>query len=263
MLDSKPKRKYKAAPMVRTVTVVFDVVGGCSDIIIAGTNAESAEVLVTDPNSLIWGDDTEWGTGGLGVSVEDWDAIAGQDWDDIGGDDWGGGANDDVCCEWANTEIAISASVIQRSKSEALFITLDQSVTVPCRVSMEFTGQGTIEIGAASANLSESYGNRDPNYGMKIGRIDYSIKDVNSNGSSYYFKKDIVRTFDINALFTNENAFLLLDNFDAIGEEPTGWKLTKTEGNEYVVFGKFDGPPVISNDHISHSNVSFRIVEVL
>ena len=130
---------------------------------------------------------------------------------------------------------------------------------------MEIFGPGgvAVEAGVVSANIVNTYGDKNPNYGMGESRLDYSVKAENSNGSMYYKKRDIVRSYDILVQTTREEAINLENSFDNLGEIPSGWKLTDLQGNDFVVYGKFDGPPQISHSYPQHSDVNFRIIEVL
>lgn len=235
--DEHPRRVYKAEEYVNTATVTLGVVGGCDSFILAGTNATGVDVSVEDPNAIEWRDGSEW--------------------------------RDDSY--WVNRDFSASATVTQRSDSEALWLDLDEAIGVPALVSLTLmsTVGTTLQVGVIRANSAESYEDEDgdlpidPDYGLSESRIDYSIIDTNSNGSEYYKKRDIVRTFGVSVFMPTSKYYKLMESYDTYGQQPMGWKLTDIESNNWVVFGKFDGPPVGTYNHHFYTNVTFTITEVL
>jgi hypothetical protein len=230
LLDEHPKRVWKVA-FGHTATLTADVVGGCSDIMLAGTNAMSATLTVIDPNEIEWEAGVDWEAG----------------------------------IEWAELDSTPAITVTQRSSSRSLWVELSQPVTIPCQLSLSLTCDGgeTLYAGVASAGLADDYGGRNPSYGLGHERIDYGIMAENSNGSFYYKQRDNVRSFDVNGLFLTEDAIRLLDSFSSLGYYPSAWRLTDKTGNEWVVFGRFSGSPKISHQYPQHSNAQFQIIEVL
>lgn len=231
LLDEHPKRQWKAASGVYSATLTAEVIGGCSDIMIAGTNAASASVTVADPNEIDWEAGIDWETG----------------------------------VEWASLPAALTASVIQRSQSQSLWIQLSDTVEIPCEVAIELTGPGGTAVfaGVVLAGIADTYGDRNPSYGMEHTRIDFGITAENSNGSFYYKKRDNVREFSVNGIAIRSDAIRLLDTFDALGSNPSAWKLTDETGNDFVVFGRYADSPQIRHNYFSHSEFSFSIIEVL
>lgn len=231
MLDEHPKRRFVAPDDVFAVEITADISGGCSDILLAGTNADSAVVSVVDPNEMSWGDDDTWGDGDI----------------------------------WANTTVSVTGAIVQNSQSQAMLIELSDTVDVPCVATINlrsFPGS-TFYCGIATANIAETYGGKNPRYGISNQLVDYSIIDENSNGSRYYKKRDVVRSWNLSALMTRENALKLRDNFILYGELPHGWKLTDGESTDWVAYARFDGPPTISHDYLTMSTVNFNLTEVL
>jgi hypothetical protein len=231
LLDEHPKRQWKAASGVYAATLTAEVIGGCSDIMIAGTNAAGAEVTVTDPNSIDWEAGIDWETG----------------------------------VDWASLPGSLTASVIQRSQSQALWIQLSNSVDIPCVVALVLDGPGgeTVYAGVVVAAIADTYGDRNPRYGMEHTRIDFGITAENSNGSFYYKKRDNVREFSVDGIALRADAIRLLDTFDILGSNPSAWKLTDHDGNDFVIFGRYAGSPQVKHNYFSHSDFSFSIVEVL
>lgn len=105
----------------------------------------------------------------------------------------------------------------------------------------------------------------NPQYGLNESLVDYSIKRQNANGSSYYNKRDIVRTFSGTNIMNRDQYFyvVMLDIAQTIGEEPIPWKITDIATDKWAVFARFEGMP--SGSHIlpTHSNISFTLLEVV
>jgi hypothetical protein len=231
MLDEHPKRPWKAEGSANTATITADVVGGCSDIMFAGTNAANAEVTVSDPNAIAWESGVSWESG----------------------------------VEWASLPAALTATVTQRSASRSLWIQLSDTVEIPCEVEVVLTGPGgeAVYAGVMVAGIAETYGGRNPQYGIQQSKQDYSIFDENSNGSFYYKKRDIVRSFECQGIFTRANSLHLQESFGYLGKNPSAWRLTDEVGNDWVVFGRFPDSPKINHSYFSHSVVNFNVIEVL
>lgn len=231
MLDEHPKRPWKAATGVSVATITAGVVGGCSDIMFAGTNAASASVTVTDPNAIEWESGLDWETG----------------------------------VDWAELPAALTATVTQRSASRSLWIQLSDTVEIPCEVEVVLSGPGgeAVHAGVMYAGIAATYGGRNPQYGLQQSKTDYSIFDENSNGSFYYKKRDIVRSFECQGLFTRAEALNLQESFGSLGKNPSAWRLTDETGNDWVVFGRFADSPKVNHAYFHHSIASFSIIEVL
>ena len=165
--------------------------------------------------------------------------------------------------EWANKELSVSATVTQRSKSKALWLQLSETISTPCELSISLSGDAPVEAGVVTANIAETYGGRNPSWGIHEGRRDFSVKVEASNGSQYYKKRDIVRHFAFSAILSRPQAIKLENSFDDLGEIPSAWRLTDLVGNDWVVFGKFDGPPEINHANHNYSEIRAGIIEVL
>lgn len=231
LLDDSPKRLYKAENENYLATLTAEIVGGCSDILIANTNAISATVIVTDPNIMEWGD----------------------------GDTWADGD------EWGNTLISVSASTLQNNSSTAMLLELTNTVLVPCVAAVTLTAPpgNTLYAGVMTAKISDTYGGVNPFFGYGGEPVDYSIKDENSNGSRYYKKRDIVRNPSLSVLMLHEDAWRFEANFLERGETPSGWKLSDMNNNYWVMYASIDGPPSITYEDYQNSMVQFKLIEVL
>jgi len=165
--------------------------------------------------------------------------------------------------EWKNKEISISGSVIQRDLSESLWITLDETVDVSALATIELYGPNgqALEVGVCTAGNAVDWA--EPGYGLGMDSEDYSIEDQNSNGSYYYKKRDTVRMFSLNALFSVDDAFRFMSNYRNRGKQPSAWKLTNATGNEWVVYGRMTESPKASFAYENHIPISFNIIEVL
>jgi hypothetical protein len=228
VMDHHPKRVYKANSYA--AVVFLDVTDGVSDIVIAGTNAVSASILGSDPNEISWGGSDIWGPGDT----------------------------------WHDSGFSLVPVVADRIGEDAMWITFPATATGPAEYQLTLATDGVdnLAVGIIRANIATTYG-ADPNYGVNETRVDYSIKKELSNGSRYYKKRDIVRTFRLTAELENDYAQALMNSFDTLGEEPTGWRLTDIDSADWVVFGRFSGPPTISHEYFDYSVVNWTITEVL
>ncbi len=165
---------------------------------------------------------------------------------------------------WANTPIEISGTVTQNIGANSIWLTLPETINISVNVSLVLSASvgATLYAGVARANIAKTY-DQDPNYGLKESRKDYSIFAENSNGSFYYNKRDIVRTFNLQAFMRRTEAQELIDTYDTLGKEPSAWKLTSIDSNNWVVFGRFTSEPTISHDHPEDSIINWAITEVL
>jgi len=236
MLDDHPKRVYMAESGVNEVTITALMNSGSSDIMLAGTNAQSADVSASDPNAIQWGGADVWGEGDI----------------------------------WANTPVVATGNVIQRSRSNSLWIEFDQVLTTPTEVTLELTANlgDTLEVGVMTSNISEEYQDTrvasvNPSHGMSEGRIDYSILAENSNGSRYYKQRDIVRTFNCSVLMSYDKGHTFMDDYDLSGQNPTGWKITDIANNNWVVFARIEGTPSITYGDYDLATITFTLTEVL
>lgn len=274
LLDDHPKRKYKASNGVNFVTLSADVIGGCTDIMIAGTNAINVTISARDPNMITLNGFQMGADAGVltpATTAESVPLPGGLPWVHPDGDTvYLPGPTLAAHYEYAsyqqgNVDLDVSGEVTQRSRTESLWVHLSEQISIPFVATIQMLAPrgSTLYGGVIRGAIAETYGGRNPRYGLSTDRIDYSIKAENSNGSRYYFKKEIVRVFDWTAIMTDDNAFKIQDNFDEIGEQPTAWKLTDAAGSDWVVFGAMNGAPKVSHAYLSHSEVSATIIEVL
>lgn len=101
-------------------------------------------------------------------------------------------------------------------------------------------------------------------YGVKEGLVDYSIRKELSNGSRYYRKRDVVRTFSCSIILQRSTRDFY--NFmgriaQAIGPAPLAWKLTDINNVDWTTFAFFSQPPEASHDFPDHALLSFALTE--
>jgi len=61
---------------------------------------------------------------------------------------------------------------------------------------------------------------------------------------------------------TRANTRLMEQFFKRWGQQPTGWRLTDEDSNDFVVFGRVSGVS-ITDSYPNHSDISWTITEVL
>jgi len=213
-----PVKKMWQAPSVSVATATVSVVasGQMDSIAIFGIAADDISTSISSPNQ------TEWEAG------EAWEA----------GTEWEAG-------------IALSPSEIVRvDLSDS---TVDSDIRQTGAVWFEFSPFS----GTAVFNIAVSSGGREitlaigtvfigtrnedgqPRHGLTIALIDYSIERELANGAMYYKKRDVVREFQFDHLFTDNNKYL---RFTAMirkyGRQPIPWILVDNGGEEWLFMGR-------------------------
>lgn len=237
LLDNYPSRKYKPANDDWSAILTVDVVGGCSDLMIAGTNAASVSVSVIDPN--IFELDTGWS---LGTSA-----------DDAGALDF----------SWANQDISTTSTETYDINNDTIWIELSETVIAPCQVILTLSGSSVepLTAGVITANTVETYSGDNPNFGLDKDQDDRSVSAKNSNGSRYYKKGTVVRVFDVEVEMSRSDSRKLESFFNTQGELPSGWRLTDENSNDYMVFARMSGAPKITDSYPVNSVVNFKLIE--
>ena len=231
LLERSPKIAWKAVDGVSEAVLTVETSAGISDILIAGTNATTVSIVGSDPNGVAWAESDGWAEGDT----------------------------------WVSPEVNVYGSTIQRSRSQSVLVTLSTLVDIPVLLEITLTcdSSETLYAGVLMAQDPEEYGGGGVRYGMEEGRLDLSIKAENSNGSTYYKKRDILRTFSLSAILEESSAAKMMDIYEDIGEQGAGWKLTDENDNNVVVYARFDGPPKKTRDYFRHSAISWQLIEVL
>lgn len=228
MLDEHPKRKYKADAGDYQATLVVQV-KSINCLALFGTNAQSCRVTISDPNAIAWQQGTAWEEG----------------------------------TAWANIEItAPVVNLAQQSESFALWVDMEP-IDAPVAVSLLLVapiGQ-TIEVGVLRAGVALFF--PCPQYGIREGLIDYSIRQEMANGSWYYKRRDIVRQFTGDLLTTRDADFyrFLYQVIRANGSTPLAWRLIGSSDN-WVVFAR---PEMPQGEHQAANRqvISFQLTEVI
>jgi len=167
----------------------------------------------------------------------------------------------------ANIPVSVSGTVVQRSETNSMWIKLDSTLNVPTELSIVLTGPigQPCEVGIITSKVADTYGGRDPQYGISEQPDDSaSIHVVNSNGSEYYKKRNTVRSYSgITILMNNSEVFKFMAMSRRIGLTPSAWKITDATGNDWVIYARFDGAPTVQYAHKNHSIVTFNLLEVI
>ena len=225
-MDEYPSRVWKAKQGISNATLIVDVLSGFSDLMIFGTNAESATVTVTDPNQIEFGFDA---------------------------DEFGFAAD-----YFINDKIDEVQSTTQTSKTDALHIQLSTPVTLTTKVSIVLSGSGQLYAGKILADNVETYGGKDPFYGMALVPVDRSLQNEYPR---YYSKRDVCDIWSITMRLTSTNANQFMADFSTYGSANSGWKLTDESGSEFLCFG-WVSQPVETFDLPDHRTISFNLTEV-
>ena len=235
VLDNKVKRKYRAVAGVNTATITANVIGKSTALIMAGTNATSITVTAENPSGCSWAPGNDWVPG----------------------------------TAWVTSDIGLNVNILQRSNSGSIYCDLgDLPSSVVLKIACMAPAGETLEVGTLEIGygvvLSDYRGIEvNPDYGLTETKKDNSIDDEYSNGSVYYFSRDKVRQFDITVQLSYESGDALLLAYETNGKNPSGWKLADIDSNRWVVFARFDGPPVIAYSNFNEVSATFTLTEVL
>lgn len=138
------------------------------------------------------------------------------------------------------------------------------------RIALTASAGQQVYVGIVRAGKSKDF--RNPQYGLKEGLKDYSIKKELNNGARYYRKRDIARTFSGQVMVDRDPDFykFLHDVAQTAGGIPLAWLLydddsvlTTNEENRWAIFGYLDDMPAGTHDYYSHSQISFSITEAV
>lgn len=227
VLDNHPKRPWKADGDYQA-TLTADI-SSMTDIAIFATNAQSAQITITDPNAIEWEAGVDWEAG----------------------------------VEWDNIEISQPVtSLIQQGSAYALWSTIGViDAPVTAEILLTTTTDQTLYAGIVVAGDALEFPN--PKYGLGEMVIDYSISIPLSNGSEYYKKRELVRQFSGILTVERDNYFysfvssVIRDN----GSVPLAWQITDG-GDNWVVYGKANMPSGV-HQYYRHSDINFTITEVV
>lgn len=120
-----------------------------------------------------------------------------------------------------------------------------------------------LEAGVVFGGLAYQTG-RGIQYGAKEGLVDYSIKKELSNGSRYYRKRDVVRSFSCSMILnrSTRDFYTFMGRIaQAAGPKPLAWKLTDVNDVDWTVYAYFSQLPDATHDYPNDSLVSFSLTE--
>ena len=119
------------------------------------------------------------------------------------------------------------------------------------------------QIGVTQAGFNSSFSN--PDYGLTEGLQDYSIVKETNNGSFYFRKRDVVRTFQGQISVTRDREFynFMTNIIRAVGPAPLAYKMTDLSNFDWTVFAMCKTMPKGVHEYYAHSTVSFDLTEVI
>ncbi len=225
--DEHPKKPWKATN--RTATLTADLGYGCA-LGIVGSNAESVSTSVVLPIA------TKWETGGAWESGGAWEVLP---------------------------EIVVPVSLVNTATGD-IWIEWERIATVH-QVLVELTAPYGDIIEAGVLKAGDVFETLDPLYGMQQGEIDYSVELEMSNGSLFYRKRDVVRTYSFNLIEERDTTIkeFLRDVSRAKGPAPMMWLLTDLADSQWIVYAKFASRPAVTHDNVMHSGLTVNLKEVV
>jgi hypothetical protein len=139
-------------------------------------------------------------------------------------------------------------------------------ITTPHIIKVTLTSLSEITVGIVRAGIVQTF--TDPAHGYTEDSIDYSIEKELNNGSNYFRKRNIVRTFSgLSLIDTRANCFIFKhDIFDAVGPKPLAIRINSNTlpDDEFVLFAKRTEPPKIVHDvSKTHSRIKISLKEVI
>jgi len=131
-------------------------------------------------------------------------------------------------------------------------------------ITLNCEATAALKVGVIRAGTSLSLA--DPQYGINEGLHDYSVSTELNNGSWYYLKRDIVRTFSFSLFEDRASDFYSLMHAIALlrGRRPLAWRLSDNVSDwQWIVFATMDALPSGSHDHRLHTNININLKEVV
>lgn len=231
MVDNYPKRPWKATDILGgAATITIDMPSGCDAI--ALFNIEATEVIFTMKDNL--------GNPIDGPTTYGIDALT----------------------SYYGMTVGILDNQIKRATLWIDYTYQSNVHTITLAIKNSTGSVAAVGIMRGGLNTNLPY---NPRIGLKEGLIDYSLKKSNANGSAYYQKKDIIRTFSGSSLMGRNKMFykVMAQIAQTKGEEPLAWKITDLGENQWNVFAGFKGMPSGGHDFTNYTNLSWNLVEAL
>ena len=122
----------------------------------------------------------------------------------------------------------------------------------------------TLQVGVIRAGTVRDF--KDPQYGIREGFVDYSIREELASGAWYYLKRDIVRTFQLVLLEDRSSDFYIFMHDVALlrGQQPLAWRLSeKVTDWQWIVYAVFDGLPEGEHAYRNDSLMNINLKEVV
>lgn len=239
-IDDHPKKQWKAAADATTATLVITATGTVSGLAIFNIDADNISLNITDPNAVVWDD-----TAGVGSAWES----SGTNWDSF---------------ELIAYAMTIHESEYKNYKAvwfeftELAALGLDFEITITTASADDALGIGEVYLG----EITEF---PNPVLGLAEGLHDYSTTKELSNGATYIKPRDKVRTF--NGRFQASRATEFYDFMATFARNqgilPAPWRVTDIDDFNWIVFARFTRLPTSEHVQVSHSDITFDIIEVL
>jgi len=229
--DLHPKRVCKSLSGIYLVNITAKLAIGCNSLFIFNTNATGAFIKIEGDGTIEWLEGNEWFTG--------------NEWYEV----YSTSINGEMI--WANDTASLMMTFPALECTEQITITLSSSTGGP--ISFGILWAGTLVY------------SHNPAYGLTEGQVDYSIKKELSNGSYYYKKRDIVRTFSGSFYETDidiADDFLLGISRD-YGRQSMPWLVTNLDNSRWAVFGHLDDLMQATYESYGYEILKFKLIEVL
>ena len=232
LLNSHPKKKWKVADSsISSVILNLTVSGTTGGLGMVGIVADAAAIHIEDPSGIVWDTSVTWGNTvwhkGAGV-VEDFVEFS---------------QGDDYATLWAEFE--------ELKNSASITITLYKNSQ----------NLDTIAAGVLVCGELTEFPNvlRPLNEGLK----DHSVVRELANGSEYYRRRDIVRTFSGSLRVMTADFWNMLRGVArAYGRVPLMYRVVASTG-EWVLYAKLSSMPAGVHDLYDSSLINFQLEEVL
>jgi len=224
-MDLHPKKVWKGESSSAAIQV--DISKG-SALGIANTNAlEVTGIVIECPAGAVWESGVEW------------DGIA-----------------------WKVESVGTIGNFLTDTDTGDIWLDYDEVDSVH-RITFTLTcaSDEIIQAGVISAGGVISV--EGPLYGVNEQPIDYSVVKELSNGSFYFRKRDVVRSYSCELKITRatESKRFMRDIGIKLGQRPIMWLIADDGDSQWVVFGRCAVSQ--SHDMALHNSVSISITEVV
>lgn len=159
----------------------------------------------------------------------------------------------------STTVIALTASGRAWNRFWCEYTQLDEAHTV--EITLTATAGLTVYAGIVRAGAGVQVEN--PNFGLKHGKVDYSIVHEMSDGSEYVHKRDVVRKLTGTIEVDNADFFKLSDLYDYYGPRPFACLVAEGfDERQWCLFCKMSDPDDGSYEE-AVSPISIILLEAL